>query len=309
MTSPRIVLIGATGFIGRKLIPSLFERFGEIVVVSRKPDEVRRRFGENVFPARWDDGKSGGWGDCVDGAAAVVNLAGDSLSTGRWTGRKRRAILESRVDAGRAVVEAIRRARVKPGVLVQASAVGYYGSRGDGILDESARPGQGFLADVCRQWEASTAEVEGLGVRRVVIRSGVVLGREGGALPAMALPFRFLAGGPVGLGRRWFSWIHVQDEVGGILFLLDREAARGAFNLAARPVREREFARSLGRALKRPSLFPAPVFVLKTLFGLKAKETILVSQRVVPARLEALGFRFQYPQIDAALGDIYSARG
>jgi uncharacterized protein (TIGR01777 family) len=303
-----ILCAGATGFIGRRLVRSLAARGKRVVVLSRNPEAAARLFGPGLTVVPWDGKTPRGWERHVEAASAVINLAGDSLSQGRWTEAKRVRILESRTDAGRAVSEAIRAARSRPRVLVQASAVGFYGSRGDEELPETSPAGSGFLSDVCRRWEASTEDVEALGVRRVVLRSGIVLGPDGGALPPMALPFRFFVGGPVGGGRQWLAWIHQEDEVRAILFLLDEEGASGAYNLTAPGVvRQRDFARAMGRALKRPHFFPVPVFVMRLVFGRKADETVLVSQRVRPARLLQAGFAFEYPEIGPALEKIFSA--
>ncbi len=304
-----IVCAGATGFIGQKLVRALTGRGEQVVVLSRDPDAAGRHLGAGVTPVRWDGRTAEGWGHLVEGASAVVNLAGDSLSSGRWTSRKKARILKSRTDAGRAIAEAIRSAVAKPRVLLQASAVGYYGSRGEEELVETSASGTGFLADVCRQWEASAAEVETLGVRRVVLRSGVVLGREGGALPPIALSFKLLVGGRLGSGRQWMAWVHHEDEVRAMLFLIDHEQGRGVYNIAAPgAVRQMEFARALGKALKRPHFFRVPAFVMRLVFGEKADETVLVSQRVRPARLLEMGFEFRLPEIRSALKEIFSSR-
>jgi hypothetical protein len=305
MNPKRIVLLGATGFIGRELV-RIFPAAGfELVAVSRNPDRVRSLLGERVIPAGWDGRTAEGWKQFVDGAAAVVNLVGENLSTGRWTKKKKTAILQSRRAAGRAVVEAVKAAGARPQVVLQASAVGYYGRRGDEVLDETSAPGDGFLADVVRAWEESTRDIESLGVRRIVIRSGVVLGRDGGALRLMAMPFRFFVGGPLAGGRQWFSWIHLEDEVRAILFLLENEKSRGVYNLVSPfPVRQRLLAKSIGHALRRPSFFPMPSFLLRLLFGEKAGETILANQRVLPARLDEEGFTFAFPEVGSALDDI-----
>lgn len=307
MNPRRIVLLGATGFIGRGVVRALTESGAEAVVVSRNPEKVRGLFGGKVIPAGWDGRSAEGWKQFVDGAAAVINLVGENLSTGRWTKKKKTAILDSRRAAGRAVIDAVKAAGARPRVVLQASAVGYYGRRGDEVLDESSAPGHGFLADVVLAWEESTREVEALGVRRVVIRSGVVLGRDGGALPLMALPFRFFVGGPLGRGRQWFSWVHVIDEVRAILFLLDDEKAGGLYNLTSPvPVRQRVLAKAIGQALKRPHFFPTPALLLRLVFGTKARETVLADQRVIPARLEQAGFRFAFPDVAQALRDVLS---
>jgi uncharacterized protein len=253
----------------------------------------------------WDGRTADGWGPLADGAHAIINLAGDNLAEGRWSEAKKNRILKSRLDAGAAVVEAVRGARQKPKVVVQASAVGFYGPRGDEEIDESSPAGQGFLADVVRAWEDSTREVEALGVRRVVIRSGLVLGRGGGVFPRLVLPFRFFAGGPLGSGRQWFSWVHLSDEVGAIRFLVEQEGLAGVFNLTApNPLEEKDICRAIGKALRRPCWLPVPAFMLKLLFGEKAKETILEGQRVFPRRLVEAAFAFRYPDADAALPDL-----
>lgn len=309
MNPRRIILLGATGFIGRELVRVLSTEGFKLVAVSRNPDRVRSLLGERVVPAGWDGRTSEGWKHHADGAWALVNLAGESLSSGRWTEKKRESILRSRVAAGWAIVEAVKAARTKPRVIIQSSAVGYYGSRGEEVLDEASAPGLGFLSDVVRAWEESTRDVESLGVRRVVIRSGVVLGRDGGALPPMAMPFRFFVGGPLAGGRQWFSWIHLEDEVRAILFLLENEKAVGVYNLVSPfPVRQRLLAKAIGHALRRPSFFPMPSFLLQLLFGEKAGETILVDQRVIPARLDEEGFTFAFPDVGQALNNIFARR-
>jgi uncharacterized protein (TIGR01777 family) len=190
-------------------------------------------------------------------------------------------------------------------VVVQSSAVGYYGPHGDEEVTENSPSGDDFLAEVCRDWEAATAAVEGLGLRRVIIRTGIVLAREGGALPPMARPFRFFVGGPVGDGRQWLPWIHRADEAGAIRYLIESSEAAGPFNLSApNPLTSRDFAHALGRALGRPSALPAPAFALKALFG-EMSTVLLDGQRVLPRRLTALGYPFRFPTVDAALADLY----
>lgn len=302
MTADRVVIGGASGFIGRALVRELAGEGRSIVVLTRDPDAARRRFPETVSAVGWDGRTAGDWARFVDGARAVVNLSGDSLAKGRWTKAKKARILDSRTRSGAALVEAVRRARVKPRVFVQASAVGFYGSTGEGKVDEASPQGSGFLAEVVRQWEASSREVETLGVRRVVTRSGLVLGRGGGVWPSLARPIRFFAGGPLGSGRQWYSWIGIQDEVRAMRFLIAREDLAGTFNLTApSPLRQRELCRIAARALRRPCWIPVPAFVLGLLFGEKAGETLLVSQRVLPRRLEAAGFVFHDPDAAAAV--------
>jgi hypothetical protein len=240
----------------------------------------------------------------VDGTDAIINLAGENIGLGRWTNERKHLILGSRLNASRALVQAVEVAIRKPGVIVQASGVGYYGPGGDEEITEETPSGHDFLAQVAVEWEASTAPLETLGVRRVVIRTGVVLSTAGGALPRMLLPFRLFAGGHLGSGRQWFPWIHIADEVSAIRFLLENEAASGPFNLTA-PVSlsNAEFSHLLGKQLRRPALMPTPAFALRLLFGEMA--TILLDgQRAVPWHLLQLGFTLQFPEAGSALRDL-----
>jgi len=309
----RVIISGGTGLVGRELARSLAEDGQEVIVLSRSPARAAKKLPAGVRAVAWDARSSKGWGELVEGAGAVVNLAGESLAGGsftelvtrRWTAAQRERILLSRVRAGEAITQALVEARVKPPVLIQASAVGYYGSRGDEVLTEEAGPGSDFTAGVCRAWEASTQPVEELGVRRAVVRTaGSVLSLEGGSFPFMLLPYRLFAGGPLGSGRQWFSWIHIRDEARAIRFLIENPQAGGAFNLCApEPLSNREFGRVLGKVLGRPSWLPVPAFALRLLFGAKA-EILLASQRQVPKRLQELGFRWQFPQVEAALREL-----
>jgi len=310
----RVVITGGTGLIGRALTRNLVQDGHEVVVLSRNPAIQHGVIPPNVQIVAWDGRTPTGWGHLVDGASAIVNLAGESLAgenfaaliTKRWTPEQKRRIRESRLNAGSAVSQAIQAARQKPGLLVQASAVGYYGSRGDEILAENAPPGSDFAARVCIDWENSTADVEPIGVRRAVIRTGgVVLSLDGGAFPFMLLPFKFFVGGPLGGGKQWFSWIHIADEVSAIRFLMDNPKAQGAYNLTApQALTNAEFSLILSQVIKRPAFFPTPAFMLRLLFGEKS-EVLLGSQHQVPVRLQELGFRWQFPTADAALRDLF----
>lgn len=297
----RILITGGTGTIGDRLVDHLIQHGHALTIVSRQPYKPAHLPAKLTF-VRWDGRTAAGWSRHLAEADAVVHLAAANLADAPWTDERKKIIRASRVDSGRAVVEAFEAADRKPGVLVQASAVGYYGTHDDErVLTEESEPGSDFLADVCREWEASTGPVERLGVRRVIIRTGVMFDPQGGAFPRLMMPFRFFVGGPVGSGSQWMSWIHHQDTVSAIRFLIENEAARGPFNLTAPgPVRNREFARALGRQLKRPSFMPAPAFVLERLYGEMAT-VVLEGQRVMPKRLQELGYPFMFPDLDAAL--------
>jgi len=303
MAAGRIVVAGASGFIGRALLHDLAGHGYDVAVLTRSAHPGLLPAG--ALAAQWDGRTTARWARLVDGAFAVVNLAGDNLAKGRWTQAKKQRILDSRTESGAALVEAVRRAAVKPRVFVQASAVGFYGNPGDREVDEASPAGTGFLAGVVGQWEGSTRDVEPLGVRRVIIRSGLVLGKSGGIWPSLVRPFRFFAGGPLGSGRQWFSWITLEDEVRAIRFLIESEGLAGPFDLTGpRPLRQREFCRVIGKALRRPFWAPVPALALRLLFGEKAGETLLVSQRVLPRRLAAAGFEFRQPDAASAVASL-----
>jgi len=299
----RVLITGGAGFIGRELAASLAGDGHNAVLLSRSAAQVTG-LPAGVCAERWDGRTAEGWSSLADGADAIVNLAGENIGAGRWTTERKGRIRQSRLNAGRAVVETVTRVTRKPRVVIQASAVGYYGPHGPEQIPEETPAGQDFLAQVCQDWEASTVPVEALGVRRAVIRTGVALSKRGGALPRMMLPFRFFVGGRLGNGRQWVPWIHMRDEVRAIRFLIENESSSGAFNLTApHPVTNAEFAHTLGRQLGRPSFMPAPAFALRTLFGEMA--TILLDgQRAVPQRLVQVGFDFEFPEVGPALRDL-----
>jgi uncharacterized protein (TIGR01777 family) len=280
----RVAVAGASGLIGGALLKALRARGDEAVALPR------------YGTAAWN----------VEGADAVVNLAGASVAGKRWSPAYKKEILESRVLTTRALVAAVGTAQRKPRVLLNASAVGYYGGRGDEVLDESAGPGADFLADVSREWEA---EAQKAPVRSVQIRTGVVLSRTGGALASMLPPFKAFVGGPVGSGKQWFPWIHLDDEVAGILWCIDHDALQGPVNFAAPGiVTMKEFAKALGRALHRPSWAPVPAAALKILLG-EFAAALLEGQRAVPKKLLESGFRFRFPELDPALADVLPKGG
>lgn len=275
----RVVVAGASGLIGGSLTKALRARGDEVLALPR------------YGTAAWS----------VEGADAVVNLAGASVAGKRWSPAYKKEILDSRVLTTRALVEAMGTAQRKPRVLVNASAVGYYGGRGDEVLDESAGPGADFLAEVSQKWEA---EAQKAPARSAQIRTGVVLSRTGGALASMLPPFKAFVGGPVGSGKQWFPWIHLDDEVAGILWCIDRDSLQGPVNFVAPGiVTMKDFARALGRALHRPSWAPVPAGALKVLLG-EFAAALLEGQRAVPGKLLDSGFRFRFPEVDSALADV-----
>lgn len=304
----RVVLTGATGFIGRALCAKLVEHGDEVIALTRSPTRAQGLLGDAVRSIKWDGCSARGWASLADGAGAIINLAGENISRRRWNRSVKHAILQSRLDAGRAIVQAVEVASVKPKVVIQASGVGYYGSRGDERVDESWPSGDDFLSDVACQWEASTKAVEEVGVRHAVIRTGAVLEKEGGVLPRLLLPFRLFLGWWPGGGQAWFSWIHRDDEVEAIRFLIGNDEACGVFNLTApEPVKVRDFCRLLGHITGRPAWLPVPGFALRLLLGEMAEVLLLSGQRALPRRLQEAGFHFKYPTAATALKAILAS--
>lgn len=298
----RIVIAGGSGFLGEPLVRRLVARGDDVAVLSRNPAEVKAGRG-----VAWDGRTQGEWSGEVAGADAIVNLAGENVGEGRWTEARKQRLTASRLDATAAIIESLRNAPRRDRVLVNASAVGYYGVRGDEELDESGSRGSGFLAELVERWEITARGAESF-ARVVLLRFGVVLARDGGALKKLLLPFKLGAGGPIGSGDQWMSWVDRDDAVRMVLWALDNGSARGVYNASAPdPRRNRDFARALGRALHRPAFLPAPAFALKAVFGQMADEMLLGGQRVVPRRAESEGFTFESPTLDAALAKIVRA--
>lgn len=292
----KIVLAGGSGFLGEPLAKRLLARGDDVAVLTRNTANVRA--GRAV---QWDGKSQGGWSDEAAAADVVINLAGENVGEGRWTDERKKRLVASRLDATHAIVEALRRDPSRTRAMINASAVGFYGNRGDELLDESAARGGGFLADLVERWEAAAREAESL-ARLVLLRFGVVLDAEGGALKKMALPFKLGAGGPIGNGAQWMSWIDRDDAVRMTEWAIDGQSVRGVYNATSpQPVRNREFARALGRALHRPAIMPTPAFALRLAFGQMAEEVLIGGQRVVPRRAEGEGFAFERPELDGAL--------
>jgi uncharacterized protein (TIGR01777 family) len=299
----RVLITGGSGLIGRALAANLAVDGTEVIILSRSPERVHG-LPQGVRAHRWDGRTAEGWGSLADGAAAIVNLAGESISADRWTLKRKYLILQSRLDVGRAVVQAVGASKLKPRVIIQASGAGYYGPRGNDEITEESPTGRDFLAKVALDWEASTASVEAVGVRRAIVRTGVVLSDHGGALARIALPFPFFLGGRMGRGTQWFPWIHIDDEVAAIRFLIDNETASGPFNLTSPvPLTNAEFGCLLGKQLRRPALMPMPRLVLQLLLGEMAT-VLLDGQKTIPRHLLRLGFKFQFPEAASALKDL-----
>lgn len=305
----QVVVSGGTGMIGQPLVASLAADGHDVIVLSRNPEKHRSSFPDHVQLEAWDGRTLGDWRQHVDGAEAIVNFAGDNLAGDgflpeRWSDEKKQRIRQSRVNSAAVIVEAIRAATVKPRVLLQSSAVGYYGPREDEIVTEDAAPGDDFLAQTCITWENGTAEVEQLGVRRVIARTGLVMAEKGGPLERLRLPYKLYGGVYFGDGQQWWSWIHIDDEIKALKFLLENEAAAGPFNLTApNPVTNREFGKVLGKAMSRPSFMPVPGFAMRLLVG-EVATVVLDGQRVVPEKLVSLGYTFEFPDLEPALLDI-----
>ncbi|AFY78080.1 TIGR01777 family protein [Pleurocapsa sp. PCC 7327] len=304
----KIAITGATGFVGTRLVEKLNAEGHQILVFTRNPERARRVFPASAFPnveiAAYTPIQSGDWQQKVVGCDAVVNLAGEPISE-RWSPEHKKAILESRQLGTRKIVEAIAQAEPKPKALVNASAIGYYGTSETATFDENSPPGNDFLAQVCQAWEAEASKVIEAGVRLVILRFGIVLG-NGGALARMIPPFKLFAGGPIGSGRQWFSWIHRDDLVNLIIEALKRPEIEGTFNATApNPVRMSQLSQTLGEVIHRPSWLPVPDFALELLLG-EGSKVVLEGQQVLPKATEAIGFQYRYSTLKSALVDIIS---
>jgi len=282
----KIIIAGASGFVGQGLIPELSLR-GEVVALSRGEAQIA-----GVRTVRWSPSSQGAWQDELGSADVVINLAGASIGAGRWTAERKASLVSSRIDSTEAIVGVLNKSPRSDRLLINASAVGYYGSRGSEELTEESGPGSDFLADLCKRWEAAARAAESA-ARVVITRLGVVLGPDGGALPQMLLPFKLFAGGPIGKGQQWMSWIDRRDVTAIFLWVIDHEQAGGVYNASSpEPVTNREFATTAGSVLSRPSFFPAPPLALRLGLGEMADALLLASQRVIPRRLTAEGFVF-----------------
>jgi hypothetical protein len=301
----KIVIAGGSGFLGTALSRELTKNGHQVVILTRQ--DKNREAAAGVTFARWTpDGRSGPWATSLEGADAIVNLAGESIAAKRWSGPQKQKLRESRLLATRSLTTAIRESSRPPRVLVSGSAVGYYGDRGVETLTETSPPGHDFLAGLARDWEAAADDVAHL-TRVALLRTGIVLDAREGALPKMLPPFKMFVGGPLGSGTQYMPWIHGDDWTRLATWTISHEAARGPLNLTApNPVTNAEFSKALGRALHRPSLLPAPPFALRLMLGEMADALLLSGQRALPVKATDLGFSFRYSHIDEALANVLS---
>ncbi len=301
-----IVITGGTGFIGRALYRTLAYEGHRVTVLTRQTIEASRLLGSSVNVVEWNGLEGGAWERCLDGADAVVNLAGAPIADARWTDARKRLLTDSRVLTTRLLVGAMSRRSSKPRTLISASGIGYYGASDDRVLDEGTPRGQGFLADLCLAWEAEALRAAEFGTRVVLLRTGMVLEQDGGALPKMLFLFRLCAGGPIMPGTQWVSWIHRRDHVGLITWALTKSDVSGPVNaVAPEPVTMKTFCEILGRVLHRPSWLPVPGFALQLLLG-ELGTLMTTGQRVSPSKADSGGYRFQYPALESALQAILS---
>lgn len=303
----KVAISGATGFVGSRLVERLNREGVIVLVLTRNTDFAQKIFPSQGFPnveiIAYTPNVSGSWQDALSGCDAVVNLAGEPIGEGRWTPERKQEILNSRQLGTQKIVEAIAKSNPKPSVLVNASAIGYYGTSETATFDENSPSGNDFLAQVCQAWEAEATKVIDAGVRLVILRFGIVLG-TGGALGKMITPFKLFAGGPIGSGRQWFSWIHLEDIVNLILESLNKPELQGVYNATApNPVRMSELSQTMGQVMNRPSWLPVPSFAIEALLG-DGAIMVLEGQKVEPKKTLEAGFEYLYPNLKPALAQI-----
>jgi uncharacterized protein (TIGR01777 family) len=300
----KILVTGSSGLVGTALVKAL-GRDGHMVCRLMRPESAANNEVKDGFNVAWNPA-TGELGGAGVGPDAVVNLAGASIAGGRWTADRKAVLRASRIDTTRALVGALAKMNVRPSVLVSASAIGIYGNRGDELLTEESKAGMDFLAELARDWEAEALKAEALGIRVVLARFGIILSRKGGALAKMLLPFKLGAGGRLGSGQQWMSWVTLKDVIGILRMAIEKTAVRGAVNVVApQAVKNAEFTKALANALHRPALLPAPAFALRLALGEMADALLLASQRAVPTKLQEAGYRFLQPNLTMALHEIF----
>lgn len=296
-----IVVSGGTGFIGRALCMALSQEGRRVTILTRNSRSAEWLLGGNLLPVEWTGRNTGPWEQALEGADAVINLAGVPIADARWTPARKQLLIDSRVHTTRTIVGAMSRRSSKPKMLISASGIGYYGASDDRVLDEGTARGHGFLADLCLEWESEALRAAEFGTRVVLLRTGMVLEQDGGALPKMLLPFRLFAGGPIMPGTQWVSWIHRRDHIGLIQWALANNHVSGPLNaVAPEPVTMKTFCEVLGQVLHRPSWLPVPGIALNILLG-ELGTLMTTGQRVIPKKAMAGGYTFQYPTLESAL--------
>ena len=300
----KVIVTGASGLIGSLLCKELINRGDAITIFTKSPDMTRIKIPGAADYVDWNYRKPKDWQSIIDGKSAIIHLAGANISGKRWTKKHKKEIFDSRIISTQNLIKAIENSTLKPECLIISSAVGYYGNAGDEILTETSPSGTDFLAEVCRDWEKESEIVDSLGIRRVNVRTGIVLSTEGGALKKMVLPFKLFIGGSLGNGKQWFPWIHIDDIIRIYIDALDNISIKGPINAAAPGiVSMKEFSKILGNTINRPSIFSVPKIILRLVIG-KVTESILASQRVVPKALLDSGFKFKFENIQEALRDL-----
>lgn len=304
----KVIIAGGSGFIGSRLIQRLNDAKHDVVLLSRNPGAIRSYENGALKIVQWDGRTVGSWSQFIDGADVVINLAGENIAAKRWSEKQKIRLVNSRIESTRTIIQSINNAKKKPRVLVNASAVGFYGNDGDGDVAEAQTKGEGFLSDLCEQWEREAQDAEKSDLRVVLLRIGVVLDSSGGALKKMLLPFKLFIGGPLGSGKQWFPWIHREDVINIILFALEKQSLSGAVNVASpSPVTMNEFSSLLGKAIGRPSWMRVPSFMLKLMLG-EMSEMLIGGRRIIPKKLLDNGFVFQHPDLEATLDSLFKER-
>jgi uncharacterized protein len=299
----KIVITGASGFIGSLLVDHLWKQRHHLILLSRNPPREFNVTHQQWVP--WVPGSSGEWEDLIDGVDGIINLAGEPIAAKRWSDVQKEKIRFSRVETTKALVKAIGKTKQKPKFLISSSAVGYYGGRGDEIVTEETAPGHDYLARVCVDWENEARKAESFGIRVALVRTGIFLGKGHGALAKMVVPFKYFSGGPLGSGDQWMPWIHIEDQIGLLLFLIENQNARGPFNATApNPVTMAEFCKTIGAVLNRPSWATVPAGILTLLIGEMA-EMLLNGQRAVPQAAAKLGYEFKHSNLFPALESLH----
>jgi uncharacterized protein len=300
----KIVIAGGSGQIGKTLVAELAARRHIVTILSRK--SYNSPISDKIAIKNWDGQKLGDWCKAIENADVIINLSGASIASGRWTKHRKKELLESRINSTRILAQAVSIANSRPSIFLNASAVGYYGNTGDIELNENLQKGTGFLSDLCGSWEQEALNIRKFGLRVALLRTGVVLDKNGGALKRMILPYRLFAGGHLGSGQQWIPWIHIEDLIKAVIFIIETESLNGPINLTSpNPVTNRIFAINLGKLLHRPSWFTIPSFLLRMILG-EIASVVLEGQRALPSKLLSAGFTFKYPSIEIALTEILS---